>query len=213
MRRLLAVTILILGLAAQAVAQTGDGVTGPKLRRWHFGLQGVTTWRNRYDVFDRMELPPGAVSDRGRGGGLFAGVRFGDRFLLDLQLTLGRHTIADSPAEISDVEVLITGTVLFRQTRTLQPFLRGGFGGGGELLELGPDAGHVFAFGTSTLAGGGLQIRLSSRFSVEIEVVATFANFLEVHDESTADLWPEENWQVRVSNTGWRTGTGIAVWF
>jgi hypothetical protein len=207
------VAVLSLGLVAPAAAQPDDAATGPKLRRWHFGLQGVTTWRNRHDVFGRAELPPGEVDDRGRGGGLLAGYRFGDRFLLDVQVTLGRHEIADSPAEISDLEALVTGTVLFRETRTVQPFLRGGFGGAGELLELGPDAGHVFVFGPAALAGGGLQFRLSSRFSVEVEVVATFANFLEVHDESAANLWPEESWQVRVSNTGWRTGTGIVVWF
>jgi len=210
MRRLWWAVLLVLALAAPAQA---DDAGGPVLRNWYLGVQGVNTWRSNFDVFGRSELRPGKVEDRGRGGGLVFGRRFGDRFLLSLQVLGATHDIADSDEDIADVEALVTGTVLFRETSTVQPFLRGGFGGGGEVLALGPDAGHVLSFGTATIAGGGVQIRLSSRFSLEFETVATFTNFLQVEDESAEDLWPEEDWQVRVSNQGWRTGTSIIVWF
>ncbi len=205
MHRLIWTAILILGLAAPARA--ADDAPGPVLRRWHFGLQGVSTWRDRYDVFDRGELPPGAVEEPGRGGGVIFGYRFGGRFLLGLQVVVATHAIIDKPDKISDVEALITGTVLFRQTATLQPFLRGGFGGGGEFLDMVPDVDRVFAYGTSAIAGGGMQVRLSSRFSLDLEAVATFTNFLEVAGESS------DTWQVRESNWGWRLGVGAFVWF
>jgi len=205
MRRLIWAAILILGLAAPARA--ADDADGSALRRWHFGLQGVSTWRDRYDVFDHVGLPPGEVEEPGRGAGVVLGFRFGSRFLLGLQLVAATHTIIDKPDKISDVEALIIGTVLFRQTATLQPFLRGGFGGGGELLDLEPDVDKVFAYGTSAIAGGGMQVRLSSRFSLDLEAVATFTNFLEVTSESS------DTWQVRKSNWGWRIGVGAFVWF
>lgn len=210
MRRLGWAALLILTLAAPAPAAAAEG---PVLRNWFLGVQGVNTRRTEFDVFGRTELPDGDADDRGRGGGFVFGRRFGDRFLLGLQVLGAKHTIADSDQDITDVEALITGTVLFRETSTVQPFLRGGFGGGGEVLELGPDAGHVVAFGTAAIAGGGVQIRLSSRFSLEFETVATFTNFLQVEDDSADDLWPEDDWQVRVSNQGWRTGTSLSIWF
>jgi hypothetical protein len=67
--------------------------------------------------------------------------------------------------------------------------------------------------GPVAIAGGGAQIRLGDRFSLEIETVATFTDFLEVHDESNDRLWDGDDWQVRISNRGWRTGVGLVFWF
>ncbi len=203
--------MLMLMTAGGAVAETAPSAA--KLRDWHFGLQGVGTRRDRYDVFGVPGVPPGVVDERGRGAGFLLGYRFGDRFLLELQVTYAAHQIADSEAKMADAEALITGTVLFRQRETLQPFLRGGFGGAGEVLTLGPDGGSLNALGAAAIAGGGLQVRLSSRFSLELEVVATFANFLEVRDLSTAGIWAGRDWQVRESNWGTRSGLGVVVWF
>ena len=80
-------------------------------------------------------------------------------------------------------------------------------------MELNPSAGHVISFGTAAIAGGGLQVRLGSRITLEFEAVATFTNFLEVVDDSSNNLWPQDSWQVRVSNQGWRFGTGVMFWF
>lgn len=209
MRRLMAVCLVCLAVAGARPA-TADEV---KLRKWHFGLQGVTTRRDNYDVFGVFAVPPDVVEDRGRGTGLLIGYRFGTRFLLGLQMAYGRHAIVDSPQEMVDVEALLTGTVLFRETALVQPFLRGGFGGGGVILQLNPDGGDLTAFGTSAIAGGGLQLRLSSRFSLELEAVATFTNFLEVQDNSTARVYEGKSWQVRESNVGSRVGVGVVVWF
>ncbi|MFH2053406.1 MAG: hypothetical protein ABIK96_13155 [bacterium] len=225
MSRLLVASVLLLCLGpgagqacpdATAAPAAGDGT--PRLRNWHVGLQAVTTWRNRFDVFGLADQPRGSVGASGWGGGLFFGRRFGDRFLLDLHTTVAKHGIRHRPTDgtgagIHDVEFLVTGTVLFRETRTLQPFLRGGIGGGGEVLSLADDSGDLFAFGTAAQAGGGVQIRLSDRVSLEMEAAATFTNFLEVHDESRDDLWPDETWQVRTSNRGWRFGSGLVIWF
>jgi|GEM_PF-1516633 len=216
MRRGLIILLLMLGLTAPALAVpvlAADDTAEPKLRNWHFGVQGVTTWRDRYDVFDREVLPGGAIEDKGRGAGFVFGRRFGDRFLVDLQVTYGAHKIADSEHELADIETLVTFTILYRERSVFQPFLRGGAGGAGQLLEFGPDGGHVFAFGTGAIAGGGFQVRLGSRWSLEFETVATFANFLEVMDESEPDRWVEDSWQVRESSWGWRNGVGVVFWF
>lgn len=212
-RRLGLVLLLFLLTGPALAAEAPDQTDGPRLRRWHLGLQAVDTWRSGFDVFGQPVTLPGTVAEDGRGAGGFLGVRFGDRFLLDLQMAVATHEISGSTQDVTDVEALITGTVLFRQRDTLQPFLRGGIGAGGEFLTLADDPGHVFAFGTCALAGGGLQVRLSSRVSIDLEMVATFANFLEVHDESEGNLWPDDTWQVRISNWGWRSGAGLVFWF
>lgn len=207
MRRWVLTAALLLVLTGVAQAEE------PKLRRWYFGLQGVDTWRNTYEVFGLEGLPPGDLKDGGGGvGGLF-GVRFGGRFLLGLQLVYSAHEIIDRPEIIADVEFLFTGTVLFREKDTWQPFLRGGLGGAGEYLDRSPNPGNLFAYGTGAIAGGGLQVRLSSRFSLDLEVVSTFANFLEVNNDSGGAPWPEESWKIRESNWGWRLGLGAMVWF
>ena len=126
MRRWALTAALFLVLASLAQAEE------PKLRRWYFGLQGVDTWRNTYEVFGVTGLPPGELDDGGGGvGGLF-GYRFGGRFLLGLQFVYSAHDIIDRTERIADVEFLVTGTVLFREKSTWQPFLRGGIGGAGE---------------------------------------------------------------------------------
>lgn len=205
------VILLLLGLAGAAHADEAAGEV--KLRNWHVGLQSTGSWRSRFDTFDRAGLPSGAVEAYGRGAGLVVGRRFGGRVLAQLQLTYAQHEIAGSGELLGDVEALATGTVLFGPTRTVQPFLRGGIGGGGQVIQLEDDGGNVMSFGTAAIAGGGAQVRLGSRVSLEFEGVATFTNFLQVNDETKAALWGGGDWQVRVSNWGWRVGAGVVLWF
>jgi hypothetical protein len=210
---------MALGLLLTAVwlpagaADTTGSAGEPSLRRWHLGVQAVGTWRSRYDVFRLPDMPPGQVDDIGLGGGFGLGRRFGDRFLLGMQLTAARHDLDGSEHALNDFSFLLTGSVLFRTEHTLQPYLRGGFGAGGEVISLADEAGHLAAIGTTAVMGGGLQIRLGDRVSLDLESVATFTNFLEVVDESEDDLWPDDSWQVRISNRGWRLGAGLVFWF
>lgn len=208
---------LLLALAAAAPARAADE-TGPpsaelRLRRWHLGLQSAGSWRNTLDAFDRPGLPPGDVDRRGRGVSLALGRRCGDRFLAQLQVAQARHDQDDDDGMFNDVALLLTGTVLFGPTRTLQPFLRGGIGG--TVLAFQPDGsdGVVYAFGPAAIAGGGAQVRLGGRVSLEFEAVATFTDFLEVHDETDDAAWGGDTWQVRTSNHGWRAGAGVVFWF
>ncbi len=210
MRRLAGVVGIVLLLATPALATEQSEV---KLRGWFIGLQSASSSRNTYAVFEQPGLPTGDVVDPGEGGGLLFGRRFGDRFLLGLQMVVVRHRVAGTVDDVMDTEALVTGTVLFRETSVLQPFLRGGFGAGAEVMEVGPSNSLVISYGTAAIGGGGLQVRLSSRFSLEFEAIATFANFLEVSDQSDAGMWPDDSWQVRVSNYGWRFGTGVVIWF
>lgn len=214
-RQLLLMIVAALGLAVAAPARSAtDGDVGPvRLRRWHVGVESTASWRGRFDVFDREGLPPGAVEATGRGGGLAVGRRFGDRFLAQLLVAYARHDVEGTTARIGDVEVLLTGTVLFGPTRTLQPFLRGGLGGGGQAFEPEAGGGAVFAFGPAAIAGGGLHVRAGDRVSLEFEAVATVTDFLQVEDDTDDAAWGGGDWQVRSSHWGWRAGAGIQFWF
>ena len=204
--------VIALGLAAAAGAEV-PGAATPSPRRWHVGLQTVGSWQSRFDVFDRDDLPPAPIAAHGRGGGFLVGRRFGDRVLAQLQLVFAEHDLADADTTYGDVAVLATGTVLFRTGRTLQPFLRGGIGGGGQTCQLPDDGGSVIAFGPAAVAGGGAHIVLGGRVSLEFEAVATFTDFLQVDDQTEGGLWGGDSWQVRTSNWGWRTGMGLVFWF
>ena len=68
------------------------------------------------------------------------------------------------------------------------------------------------ALGTATILGAGFQIRLSSRFSLEWEIVGTFTNFLEVFDNPDVED-PYEDWRVKTSHMGIRNGIGLMIWF
>lgn len=211
------VAALGLALVVPAAARPATGVDGDgahaRLRHWHVGLASTTTWRSRFDVFDREGLPPGPVAAHGRGGGLVVGRRFGDRFLAQLLVAYARHDIEGTAARIGDVEALLTGTVLFGPTRKLQPFLRGGIGGGGLAFEPAVGGGAVFAFGPAAIAGGGLQVRFGDRVSLEFEAAATVTDFLQVEDGTDDAAWGGGDWQVRSSHWGWRAGAGIQFWF
>jgi hypothetical protein len=180
-----------------------------KLRRWFLGGQVASGDRDKWDVFGLPDTPPGEVSSSGGGGGIHLGYRFGGRFLLGLQLTTLEFDIIDSSDKIRDITALFTGTVLFRERDTLQPFLRGGLGGGGVVLD--EPGGYTVVLGTAVAAGGGLQVRVSSRFSFEVELAADFRNFQEVQDRP--DGGPDTDWSVRTSHIGGRLGLGLMVWF
>jgi len=206
--RRLAFFVLAAALLAVAPASAADEV---KLRGWYVGIQMARGGRDGYDVFARPGLPPAEVEEAGRGGGFQLGHRFGDRFLLGLQVAMTRHEIDGTGDHLYNAEALVTGTVLFNERKTFQPFLRGGFGGAATVLEFTPDNEHVTAYGTAAVAGGGFQVRASSRVSFEAEAVATFTNFLEVSDDRTGAT--DEVWQVRTSHVGWRLGLGASFWF
>ena len=178
-----------------------------KLRRWYLGVQGNAGGRDRWDVFGQEDLPPAEVDNDGGGGGFLFGYRFGGRFLLGLQLAVTRHDMIEVPEKLFDVEALVTGTVLFRERSTFQPFLRGGFGAGSVVIEQPGGKGNTTSLGTATIAGGGFHMRLSSRFSLEYEIAGTFTNFLEVYDD------PNGQGPVKTSNIGLRNGIGLIVWF
>ena len=204
-----AVLATVLSLACGPPATAADDTAD--LRGWYVGLQGVRSDRQRFDVFGRLDLPPAAVSTPASGGGFQFGHRFGGRFLLGCQLVVSDHDLADIDQSLLDVEVLITGTVLFRPTSFFEPFLRGGIGGGGLLVQHETDDGQTFAFGPAGIAGGGVQLRLGAGVSLELEAVATFVNYLEVDDQPEGGMSTDT--QVRTSNQGWRVGAGISLWF
>ncbi|HPF70074.1 MAG TPA: hypothetical protein PLQ13_05330 [Candidatus Krumholzibacteria bacterium] len=213
MRRIAWILMIAMVLAGAAPARADDGAAADavKLRRWFLGLQANASGRDQWDVFNRADLPPAAVDHRGSGGGLLLGRRFGDRFLLGLQFAVDAHDMEGIAQKAYGIEMLVTGTVLFHERGTWQPFLRGGLGGGGLALEHPDDDGTTVSIGTAAVAGGGLQVRLSSRFSLEWEAVAVFTNFLEVHDNP--DGAPDTDWRVKTSSVGWRSGGGLVFWF
>lgn len=198
--------LMIVAGAAQAEGEAREDV---HLRRWYLGVQLGSGDRDQWDVFARDDLPPAPVESPGGGGALLFGYRFGDRFLLGLHLGVLRYEMTQSDDLINDVEALVVGTVLFRERDTFQPFLRGGFGAAGVGLDY--EGGTTFSYGTAVVGGGGIQIRLSSRFSLEWELAARFTNLLEVQDNP--DDGPEQGWNVKTSQTGWRSGLGLMIWF
>jgi hypothetical protein len=207
---LLALVPFAAGLPAPAAA---EDAAAPAQRRWHVGVGTASSWRSDHDVFDREGLPPGDVAEVGRGGGVFFGRRFGDRVLGRVQVAYARHDLEGTPDTVADVEILVTGTVLFGADHPVHPFVRGGIGGGGQALEFADGGGNLIAFGPAAIAGGGLHWRVGARVSLEWEAVATFTNFLQVNDETTGDRFGGDDWQVRGSNWGWRAGLGLAFWF
>lgn len=206
-------TIVLLAVLACAIAgmdvACADQPDEVKLRRWYVGLQLTGGERDTWDVFGVPGQPPGDVSDSGGGGTFQIGYRFGGRFLLGLQVTGLSFDIPGYPPKMRDISALITGTVLFREQQTLQPFLRGGFGGGGVVQDA--PGGYTVALGTAVLAAGGIQVRLSSRFSLEAELGADFKNILEVQDRP--DGGPDTDWSVKASQMGWHLSLGMMVWF
>ncbi len=211
MRGLVWIVLLVVVIAMPGVNPCA--ASEEELRGWYFGWQMSAGQRNRYDVFGWEGLPTGTVEEPGRGNGLMVGHRFGERFLVGLQIVFSQHHISGNNDHIYDGEALVSGTVLFRQRDTFQPFLRGGFGGGAELIIFDEVSGEAVSYGTAAVAGGGLQVRLGDRFSLELETMATFSNFFEVSDKADNKPWPEDIWQVRTSNYGMRVGLGLLVWF
>jgi opacity protein-like surface antigen len=204
------VILLVSWLLAAAAAQAASPDSpGPKLRRWFVGVQANGGARDDWNVFARDDFPQGTVEERGSGGTLYVGHRFGDRFLLALSMGALRYDVVDEPDHIMDFEALVTGTVLFRERDTFQPFLRGGAGGGGVLVDY--EGGEAYSYGLAAVAGGGFQIRLSSRFSLEWELAARFTNYYEIEDHP--DDGPAIEGRVQQSHAGWRSGVGLMIWF
>ena len=213
MRRLVLLSFVVVLMTLVWPSDNHCAAAEGVLRHWYIGLQVADGERNKYDVFGKEDALPGEVLDHNAQAGFMAGYRFGDRFLLGLQLVVVQHNLSGTEDQLFDAEALITGTVLFRQRSTFQPFLRGGFGGNSVLLLRDGNSGYLSSIGPAVVAGGGLQVRLNSRLSLEVETVATFTNFFEVHDTSDDHLWPEDSWQVRTSNYGYRIGFGVVIWF
>lgn len=202
------IVILLMVVAAGGRAEEDGGET-VHLRRWYIGVQLGSGDRDQWDVFARDDLPTAPVDGPGRGGALLCGHRFGDRFLLGLHLGALQYDLTGSEDRLLDIEFLFTGTVLFRERDTLQPFLRGGFGAGGAGLDY--EGGMATSYGTAVVAGAGFQIRLSSRLSLEYELTARFTNYLQAEDDP--DDGPEQEWNVKTTHAGWRSGLGLMIWF
>jgi hypothetical protein len=120
-----------------------------------------------------------------------------------------RYDVVDEPDHVMDFEALVTGTVLFRERDTFQPFLRGGAGAGGVLVDY--EGGEAYSYGMAAVAGVGFQVRLSSRFSLEWELAARFTNYYEIEDDP--DDGPTIEGRVQQSHAGWRSGVGLMIWF
>ncbi len=207
------ISVFLLVLLGTTTAWANEDPSHDSLPSWRFGVQGVSTRSQRFDVFERPNLPPGPVAEKGEGGGFCIGHRFGDRFILDLQVLISRFDLEDRPEEMVLTLGNITGTVLFRQDKVVQPYLRGGIGGAGMALQFDEDQGHLYSYGTSAVAGGGVMFRVSRHFSLELEVLAAFVNHMEVNNEASRELWPEGSWSVRETSQSWSSSLGISVWF
>ncbi len=204
----LCIIMLLLLLPGYVQAQEPE----VKLRSWGLGLKSITAWYNTHDVFGKEILPETGIDEYGSGMEFTLSRRLGDRFLLGGQFVGSVFGVQDREEEILRLEAQFTGTVLFRERETLQPFLRGGVGVGFDLVKSHSNEGEVTAYGTSALFSGGLQVRVSSRLSLELEAASTFINFLEVIDSTVDDLGPDESWRVRDSSWGWRLGIGATLW-
>ncbi|MCP4571338.1 MAG: hypothetical protein GY838_03230 [bacterium] len=205
-RRCLLFVALAFVMGAEAVPSFATGEV--KLRNWYLGIQTVSGERDEFDVFAKPDLPPGVVESVGPGGGFVFGRRFGDRFLLGLQMVLTTHQIDGYEGDLLAGEALVTGTVLFNEREVVQPFVRGGVGGGMAVLEQPDLDGNVVSLGPAAIVAAGVQFRVSSRVSFELEGAGNVTNFLEVNDDATGD-----SWQVRTSHVGWRVGMGLYLWF
>ncbi len=212
MRRRTLLTLTALLLAAGPARAQSEPVPFQD-RNWRLGVMVAGIWNDRFDVFGRPQLPAGEVRDKGEGGGFFLGRRFGHRFLLDLQVIGGQHEVDGDAETMTGFWGLLNGTILFRHQHRLQPFLRGGIGGGGWSLDYPDGGGSIYSLGTGALAGGGLQVRLGGRWSLEVEAATLFMNHLQVGNETSPDQVGEKNWQVRVSSQAWRLGAGLSFWF
>lgn len=207
------VVVFLFTLLGPALSLAHEDPSHDPLPSWRIGLYGASTRAQRFDVFERPGLPPGPVEEKGEGGGVNIGHRFGDRFILDLQVLINRFDIEDGPEEMVLTLGNITGTVLFRQDQLVQPYLRGGIGGAGMALQFDEGQGHLYSYGTGAVAGGGIMFRVSRHFSLEFEALAAFVNHLEVDNEASRQLWPEDSWSVRESSQSWSTSLGVSLWF
>lgn len=221
MKRRLVLLACALLACALLLADAGRAVEAPsaaapdgavKLRGWFLGAQAAAGGRDHWNVFGRDLLPPAPVADPSGGFGVHFGRRCGARFLLGLQLCVIAHDLEGLTEQLYDLELLLTGTVLFNAYGALQPFVRGGFGLGVVATENTEELPDTVAVGTAAIAGAGLQVRLSSRFSLEAEAAANFSNFFEVHTDRDG-MTGEKDWRVRTSQVGWRVGLGMMIWF
>lgn len=211
--RVTAASVLVASLGMTggnpAIADLYENQPDVELRNWFIGATVCQSDRNRYDVFASAASQPLTPSEKGGGLALAVGHRFGERFVLGLRaVVIGRPTAGEAH-KYTDAEALLTGTVLFRQSDTLQPFLRGGIGA--TSLFLDQPTGQYRASGTAAIAGGGLQVRLGAGLCLEFEAVSTFANYNQGRLKSADG--DEQDWDLRTSNFGWRVGAGVVIWF
>jgi hypothetical protein len=190
---------------------TAGVVTAPApLKRWTIAITAASVNRDDITEIDRVDAPASEADRRGGGVGLSFGYLFGDRFLLALQGVLAQHQTGSPDIQLYDMEFLLTGTVLFRSRATFQPFLRGGFGV--SLLVERNITDDIIVFGPSAIAGGGFQLRLARWLSLEVELVGTFANYIEA-TRNQHDPEVSETWNVRTSSAGTRSGLALYFWF
>jgi hypothetical protein len=185
------------------------GTTHP-LRRWLVGVRFVSSRWDDYQIFEREDAVTAALTDPDRGLGLHVGYRFGRRFLLQLDTSLvGRERDDVSTAR---VDLMLTGSVLFRVDRTWQPYLVGGLGTAAVYYE---EPGKRYrAFGAAAEFGGGFYVVLSRLVSLDVELAGTFVNWQRA-DERIETLFgvQESDWPVQTSSVALKFGVGLTLWF
>ena len=202
MRRLW-IPLLLLALTGAARAQDQ---APHEFRRWLIGLDA------RGQRLDDDEAPGVAGYDRdGEGGGFQLGRMLTPALLLRLHAAGGEH-----PTPVANTTVTYAGGTLdlcylFREGRSLRPYLFGGLGG--YALEAVESDLKLDTAGPAMAFGGGLFLRLNSRLSahaqLRLEAVnwrMTVATWERPAGSSTTETWVED------SGVAGAWSLGLALW-
>ncbi len=181
------------------------------LRRWLVGVRVVSSRLDDYQIFGREDAGPRSVADADHGLALHFGYRFGHRFLLQLDTSLVGQEIGDGTST-ARVNLMFTGTVLFRVAHTWQPYVVGGLGTSGIHYQ---EPGQRYrALGVAAEFGGGFFVFLSNLVALDVEVTGKFYNWkrVDLRSESIFGV-AEEDWSVRTSSAAVKFAIGLTLWF
>ncbi len=181
------------------------------LRRWLVGVRVVSSRLDDYQIFGREDAGPRSVADADHGLALHLGYRFGRRFLLQLDTSLVGQELDDGTST-ARVNLMFTGTVLFRVAHAWQPYIVGGLGSSGIHYQ---EPGHRYrALGVAAEFGGGFFVFLSKLVALDVEVTGKFFNWkrVDLRSESIFGV-VEEDWSVRTSSAAVKFAVGLTLWF
>ena len=187
------------------------GVAKRPLRRWLVGVRVVSCRLDDYQIFGREDARPRSVADADHGLALHFGYRFGRRFLLQLDTSLVGQELGDGTST-ARVNLMFTGTVLFRVAHAWQPYVVGGLGSSGIHYQ---EPGQRYrAVGVAAEFGGGFFVLLSSLVALDVEVTGNFFNWkrVDLRSESIFGV-TEEDWSVRTSSAAVKFAIGLTLWF